>query len=570
MADNRKMSDTMEINSILAEAHALSKTPDKEPDTGFDARRFDGSEEIYDVTPVSVDDAEEEDDGFVIAAAPRPRRTRPEPKRRDRSNRKPAIICLAIVGAILIAVVAGFLIWKNVVDNPNVADNVIVSGVSVGGMRLSDAMAALAPEEQKLADEISVEVLCGDRRITLTKEDFVYSFDTEQVLRKAQQGTDGRSSGYRISLVIDDEGFSPAVEKISAAVSSKPEDAKVTAFQPQKSEMFTIKEGVSGLQLKNDDFIAQIKKLLDSGRLYGTVSARCEEAKPEITAEYLRENLRMLSSFTTVSTNTWNGTENMRVSLAACSGSVIEPGKTWSFNQCTGDSNLESNGYKPAGVIIMGKHEIGIGGGICQSATTIYNAGLLCGMEIVERYCHYYPSSYVAYGRDATIDYGNLDLKLRNPFEHQLFLKCYLDGSVLHAEIYGLPEKDFDEIRISTTDPSYFSTGYTVKATRTFCLNGKTVRTEELPSSTYYYAAPDDGSSSSATTPAEPTEPGGNPTETPSAPDEPTAPGGDPIGEPSTSGEPGGDTPATDAPGQDPPQSEGQPGGEPAGGPGQE
>ena len=142
----------------------------------------------------------------------------------------------------------------------------------------------------------------------------------------------------------------------------------------------------------------------------------------------MQNNIVKLSSFSTESSNNDNGNHNMKISLKACNGSVIEPGETWSFNDCTGDSNLESNGYKEAGVIVDGKSGTGIGGGICQSSTTIYNAAILCGMKIEERYCHYFKSTYIDAGRDATIDYGNLDLKLSNPFSYQLFMKCWLFG----------------------------------------------------------------------------------------------------------------------------------------------
>ena len=157
----------------------------------------------------------------------------------------------------------------------------------------------------------------------------------------------------------------------------------------------------------------------------------------------------------------------MRVALAACNGSIIDPEEIWSFNDCTGDSNLESNGYKEAGVIVDGKSGTGIGGGICQSSTTIYNAAILCGMDIEERYCHYFKSTYIDAGRDATIDYGNLDLKLSNPFSYQLFMKCWMSGTKLTCEIYGLPNSEFDQIKVTTSDPTTKGNSYTVKAWRT-------------------------------------------------------------------------------------------------------
>lgn len=88
-----------------------------------------------------------------------------------------------------------------------------------------------------------------------------------------------------------------------------------------------------------------------SGASEYRIIADVEKTDAKISVDDLKKNIVLLSTYETVSTNTENGTENMRVSLKACNGSVIEPGATWSFNKCTGNSNLESLGYKPAGVI---------------------------------------------------------------------------------------------------------------------------------------------------------------------------------------------------------------------------
>ena len=87
----------------------------------------------------------------------------------------------------------------------------------------------------------------------------------------------------------------------------------------------------------------------------GTVNAATKEVEPKITSDYLKDNITELSHFSTYSTNNSNGNENMRISLAACNGSIINPGETWSFNDCTGNSNLESLGYQSAHVIEDGK-----------------------------------------------------------------------------------------------------------------------------------------------------------------------------------------------------------------------
>ena len=563
MADNKEMSNTMELNSILQEAHELRSGSEGRPVSRYTR----GAQDYHDPPESDVTAAEAPDngDGFVFfedGASDSDRHPR-SGNHPDGKSKKPMLIALIIVGAILLAGIVGVIIWKTASPSAepvvNVAENVIVNGVNVGGMELDDAMAALAPVEAKLADAIRIEVAAGEKKITLSKEDFTYSFNTEEVLKKAQQGN---SSDNEIRIIVDDGSYSAAAEKVAAEVDVKAQDAKVTAFNPVKSDMFTIQEGVAGKTLDREDLAKQLKSLFDGGKTSGSVEGKITEAKPAYTAEYLKKNIKKLSSFTTESTNTSNGMSNQALSLSSCNGSVIEPGATWSFNKCTGDSNLESNGYKPAGVIVQGRYETGIGGGICQSSTTIYNAGILSGMEIVERYCHAYPASYVDYGRDATIDYGNLDLKLKNPFKHQLFLKCWMDGVILHAEVYGLPAEDFDEVRVTTTAPAYGANSYTVKASRSYYKDGKLVRTEALPSSTYsnYSSSSDSTTPSTAPTTAPsvtPTTPGVNPTapDNPSVDPEPTSdpePDPEPTPDPEPDPEPTPDPDPREESGEDP------------------
>ena len=542
--------DKLEVISIIEEAHELYAQQNAQRPVSRPAPEvhYADAEEAEPTAPADTEPGT--DDGFVFVEeeVPSPRRERSQSSRKTeeknsqkprtgeqprRTSRKPMILTLVIVGVLLAVGAVAFLLMNrsSEPDHPtgSVAQNVTVSGINVGGMQYDDALRALLPAEQKLAESIRIEITCGDRKLTLTKDDIPCRFNTEAILRDVLQDAGGTSGSYTIALSVDDADYAAVAEKAAAALDRPAEDAKVADFNAEKKDMFTYREAIPGRAMQKDALITALKKLLSSGFVSGNIEVPYDEIKPALTADELKENIRMLSSFTTVSTNTANGMSNQALALSSCNSSIIEPGATWSFNQCTGDSNLQSRGYMPAGVIVEGRHEIGIGGGICQSSTTIYNAALLCGMEVVERECHYYPSSYVDYGLDATIDYGNIDLKLRNPFRHQLFLKCYMDGATLHAEIYGLPEADFDQIEITTTEPDYGTSGYTVKASRIYYKDGKKVRTEALPSSTYYFSAPDE-------TDTPQTEPTSAPTVKPT--DAPTNPPAPPTDAPATFDEP--------------------------------
>lgn len=104
---------------------------------------------------------------------------------------------------------------------------------------------------------------------------------------------------------------------------------------------------------------------------------------------------------------------NIRLASAKLNGQILMPGDQLSFNTCVGRRTVK-DGYKVAPVLVNGRHDTGIGGGICQVSTTLYNASLLADIKIVKRNNHSIPSVYVPVGRDATVDYGTLDFVIEN------------------------------------------------------------------------------------------------------------------------------------------------------------
>lgn len=416
-----------------------------------------------------------------------------------KKSKKPIVITLIIVLVLAAAGMGGWFYYQYLYENTGsdtiVAERVYVNDIDIGGMTMDEAQKELQKIERSLSSQVKVDIKVGDTSYHLTSVEFPCSFNTDEVFKEikahsAEKGFDKPVKRFEITMQTDTSGIDRIADEFEEQIYVKPVNAKVKKFNPSSDEMFTYRNEKVGKKLDKEDFIEKLNAVFADGGLSGGFEVKIDDIAPDMTVDYLSTHIKKLSSFSTTSTNNANGNENMRISMKACSGSIIDPGKTWSFNDCTGDSNLTSNGYKPAGVIVQGRSETGIGGGICQSSSTIYNAGLLCGMEVEERYCHYYKSTYVDAGRDATIDYGNLDLKLSNPFDYQLFMKCTMKDTKLTCEIYGLPNPEFDSVKISTSAPKYDKNSYTVDAWRTFYLGGDKVGTQDLPSSTYYTSAP--------------------------------------------------------------------------------
>ncbi len=150
---------------------------------------------------------------------------------------------------------------------------------------------------------------------------------------------------------------------------------------------------------------------VDSRRVYGAYS----KVVSNIYAEY-----------TTAYVNNSNRTNNLKIASSAINGTVIEPGKTFNFNSVVGPRTA-AKGYKSA-PLISGS---GIGGGICQVASTVYNTALISNFKIVERHQHSARVSYVPLGRDAAIYQDKENLRWTNSSKYKIQIKMTVQGGYM-------------------------------------------------------------------------------------------------------------------------------------------
>jgi vancomycin resistance protein YoaR len=127
-------------------------------------------------------------------------------------------------------------------------------------------------------------------------------------------------------------------------------------------------------------------------------------------------------------------TANIRHSVAALDGVVLRPGERLSFNQVVGERSA-THGYQRAPVILRESRQLQLGGGICQTASTLFAAALLSGLSISERHRHSFPVDYVPLGEDATIAWGVKDLRIRNDLDQPVRVRVQVLGMTLTARI---------------------------------------------------------------------------------------------------------------------------------------
>lgn len=386
-------------------------------------------------------------------------------------------------------------------DDYVLASGIFVNGESIGKMKISDARKVLEKYARDNDPEFTYTIKVGENTYEIKSEGLSFEANVESVLATAAKYTEEHSEAlptdengdtqqieYTLPFALkENDALTKQLDKAAEALNTDPVDAEVVGFNPgaDTEEKFEIEGGTDGQNLNYDSAVEEINKLLWTQEEKGEIEPATDAVEPNITAEMATENMVPLSTFTTTSTNTANANHNMATALAACNGSIIKPGEVWSFNDSTGNSNLESNGYVPATVIANGQYTSGVGGGLCQASSTIYNAALFANLGIEERYNHYWASTYVYSGFDATIDWGNLDLKLKNNTNYSIYLECYMEGTTLTATFYGWKDPSYDGIVTYSYNYAGASGYYNTESFRIYIKDGEEIKRETLPSSTY-------------------------------------------------------------------------------------
>lgn len=179
-----------------------------------------------------------------------------------------------------------------------------------------------------------------------------------------------------------------------------------------------------------------------------------------VTVSELKRNTVCRGTFTTsFASSGANRSHNIRKAASCLNGVTVYPGKTFSFNEIVGD-RTEANGYKSGKVILNGSYTDGVGGGVCQVSTTLYNALLLSGF-VPAAVPHSLVSSYVKAGFDAMVSYGSADLTFINNTEHPLYIESRTDNKQLTFTVYGEPNP-YKIVRENEEMRDKFATTYIV------------------------------------------------------------------------------------------------------------
>ncbi len=269
-------------------------------------------------------------------------------------------------------------------------------------------------------------------------------------LRTRQQGAD-----IQVTAEVDEEALRATLEDVVDEVRREPKDARVTL----SGDRVKIDPGHSGRVLDVDATVGHLTVALTDPMLNGSELV-IKEKQPEITQEMVAGFQTVLARYSTpFNPGREQRTHNLRLAMGMVNQKVVRPGERFSANAVIGE-RLEEKGYKSAPIFLEGEVVPSTGGGVCQVASTLYNAALLANLQVNERHHHSRPVDYCPSGRDATLYYGQYDLKFTNTLKHPILIFGWIEGSRLHAAIIGHNDDKY-EVELIRSDIS--TIGYQTK-----------------------------------------------------------------------------------------------------------
>ena len=244
---------------------------------------------------------------------------------------------------------------------------------------------------------------------------------------------------------ISDQQLTTILNEISVNIATQePMDAQFVQFLPNNNDPFLFQPERDGHKLDVETAKNEILALAAAGTS-GTYELHPEVIKPKITVADLRKQytLRATAQTAISRSSPENRNLNIGVSLGRASGMVLKPGEVFSFNKVAGQRTIK-NGYFEADEMVYDDLVTGVGGGVCQSSTTLYQAALMAGLEVVYRRTHSAPVGYTDPGLDATVYWHGgreIDFKFRNNSGSDIYIAAQVKGSgrnkIAEVRIFG-------------------------------------------------------------------------------------------------------------------------------------
>ncbi len=368
---------------------------------------------------------------------------------------------------------------KKVVDDPNFYEGISINGVSVAGKSKDEVKQMFASDS---AATLDIKFQVRDEQIPLNTGDVKILSDINSVINKAYNY--GRTSSFVGDEAIKDRYAQIVALKITPVdfcctyklgtsstdidslvrqtlepYNTEVAEASVEGFDVEKLE-FVYVESQDGVVIDIDKAIADVKAALNNLEYQVVIPVSAEITEPQVSTEFLKSQLGLVSTTTSETTDNDNRNTNIRLVCEKLDGLVLQPGEKFNFNDYIGRRTAEG-GYKPAHGIYNGSMRDEIGGGICQANTMLYQSVSKADLQVDERKNHSIPSTYVPKGTDATVTWYSPNFRFTNNTDYPIAIHAYYKDLHVTVEIYGRQLPDGQHIELVGEQVSTIGAGTT-------------------------------------------------------------------------------------------------------------
>ena len=280
-----------------------------------------------------------------------------------------------------------------------------------------------------------------DKNLIVTKGKGSYRIDTDKLVTRIKKQIAKGDYGTVVECPVVSADVD--LDEVYKKVHCEPQNP---TLDPDKNyEVVEAKDGV-------DFDLEAAKKSLESAKKGTDVSIPLTYTPADMSTEEYRKMLFRdeMSSYSTEVEGSENRKTNVKLAAQYCDGTILMPGESFSYNLGVGELT-EERGFLPGPSYADGQSVMDMGGGICQVSSTMYMACLYANLEIDERHCHPYPSSYVPAGLDATVAWGGCDFVFTNDTDYPIKISTSYDGYSTSCTIWGTITEPFSVERYTET-----------------------------------------------------------------------------------------------------------------------
>ena len=347
--------------------------------------------------------------------------------------------------AFAICIIGGISV--SITNHNRVILGVQSEGQSLAGMSETEARQFFLAKARTKMKKTALIVTNGPQHWDIQAADIDLTPSVEQAVREAYDtGRNGSpltntltqmrialfGKDVRLTATYSDDKLRSKLSAITASLARAPKNASLTLSPKGNIEHHM---ALTGRQADTSALYDTVAPKLSALALTVRTEIPVEETEPVITDDTLASIDGVLASYQT-KYSPGNRGHNIALAAGKLNGSLVKPNGIFSFNDTVG-LRTAAAGYKVAGVILDGQLADGIGGGVCQVSSTLYNAVLLAGLTPTARTSHALPSAYCPPGLDATVADGQIDLQFRNQLAHSVYLLTNADGHTLTVYILG-------------------------------------------------------------------------------------------------------------------------------------